>query len=389
MKRPRIPRTCSLLLLLAVLLFAAPVCRALDVDDILRLKAAGVTEETILRVVDDARAVLRLSVDDILDLKNAGCSDDLIHALLDTPERFGPSASGEEPGDAYDNNDNGTYGADLDYGDFGLDNYDFSIYDDDYETVFVHHYYDPFGYCWYPWPRSYFYWSPFWWSHAGFYYGGHWCRDWWDPWGPCTWYCDWNWGYHRYCGPSRTRLTARHLYEPEGRGAAAQRMTRESNVYRRAGLALAPDMRVRTTASVVRHAPATRSAAGVRTLRAPGESRLRAPDATGYRREAVPPRAGTASRAPRERSSGRATYRRPESGTSRSPAPAPRRGEVGRGRSVPAPAPAPSPAAPSSPSVSPRSGSRTAPPPPAPSGRSSAPAPASPRSGSTRSHTRT
>jgi len=384
MKRPRRLAIASFVVPLLGLLLMAPLALALDVDDILQLKRAGVTEETILRVVEDARAVLRLSVDDILDLKAAGCSDDLIHALLDTPERFGPGADVSS--------DQRDYRTDA----YELDVYDYSLYDDDYETVFVRHYYDPFAYYWYPWPRAYFYWSPFWWSHAGFYYAGHWCRDWWDPWGPCTWYCDWNWGYHRHFGPSHTRMTARRTYEPHGRGAATRRMDRQAQVHQRAGLELAPDMRVRSTTAVIRQAPAARSVSGSRALRTT-EQPPRVTDRTLYRRDAAPDRTVSPriSPAPPERSrSSRSTYRRPESGSSRSPAAEPRRSPAPRRSTEPGrsdvrrgqPAPAPSTPRPT-PEVAPPARSRSSAPGPAPS-RGSNSAQPSPRSSASRSRTR-
>jgi len=355
-------------LALVGLLLIVPAALALDVQDILRLKQAGVTEETILRVVDDARAVVRLSVDDILDLKDAGCSDEPIRALLDTAERFGPGADeARDPGE-YQYGDGEAYRS----GNYDPNAYDYSIYDDDYETVFGYQYYDPFAYNWYPWPDAYLYWSPFWWGYAGFYYGGSWCNDWWDPWGPCSYYCDDHWGYEHHCGQSETRVTARRTYdhpdhpgEPDGRarGAATQRMSREDQVYRRAGQALAPEARVRPTASVTRQAPAARSAAGTRSLRTL--------DGAVHSRNATVPRATSqgVTRAPYDRSSaGRAAYRRPETGTNRAPANAPRRGEVGRSRTLPRTLTSPSRS-----SAAPSGRSRSASVAPHTSGRSSAP----------------
>ncbi len=325
MKQKAAPRIAWISLLLVGLLAAVPSARALYVDDIIELKRAGVSEETIMRVIDDARAVFRLSVDDILDLKDAGCSDDLIRALMDTPELYGARRDD-----------------DFDYDEYQLyyDDYDYSsIYDDDdYTNVFVHYYYDPFAYHWYVWPSLYYYHSPFWWTRAGFYWGGHWCWDWWDPWGPCTYYCDWRWGYHRYHGDSRTRLAVHRNWHPEGRGATARRLHRESNLYRRAGLDLPESHRAGLRPEITRTSTA-------RTARAAGSAgdvtrrSLRSDRLTVRSPAARELRSGSSSRD----ASGRTTYRRPQV-SSRDATPAPQRGSsrIERGSRSPTPRSAPS-----------------------------------------------
>jgi hypothetical protein len=212
-----------------LLLGGAVTASALDFDQIVRLKLAGVGEATILKLVETERAVIFLSVDEIIRLKEVGSSEDFIRELMDTPDRFGGEESayaGETDADAnvY------IYDDDFDW----VDDY-YAYGNNDYATVFTYQYYDPFAYYWYPWPSSYVYYAPFWWTHSGFYYAGHWSSDWWDPWGPSYSYCDSHYGYGHHFGPSHTR-------PPEGRdwhrarGDAPLRAEREERILRRGGL---------------------------------------------------------------------------------------------------------------------------------------------------------
>jgi len=208
---------------------------ALTLDDVIRLKLAGVGEETILHVVEAEEAVFYLSVDEIIDLKETGASDDFIRALMQTPNQYGDRPAYREEYQ-YDDDD------------YVLDDY-YDIYDpygfDDYSTVFTHYYYDPFAYHWYVWPRFYVYYSPFWWFNAGTYYAGHWCRDWWDPWGSCVWYCDAHYGYSHYFGPSHTRAYEGRTWH-RLRDATTRRVDRERQIYKRAGLSEPPTSQTRS-----------------------------------------------------------------------------------------------------------------------------------------------
>lgn len=252
--------------LLLGLLTAAPAAQALSLDDIIRLKLAGVEEETILRVVDAEEAVFYLSVEDILDLKDAGASDDFIRELMDTPERF--------PGSEYRSTD--------DIYIHGYEPFD----NNDYATVFTHYYYDPFAYYWYPWPRFYAYYSPFWWTNCGFYFAGHWCWDWSDPWGSCYWYCDRNYGYCHYFGPSRTRVRARGSeWRAAGAGGATGRLSRQRAIWRQADLSEPRTTRVRapsTSARLTR--PTTHRASSDKIARPTYRSSNRSGRATGKSR---------------------------------------------------------------------------------------------------------
>lgn len=218
-------------ILVTLLLAASPgTVQALTFDEIVRLKLADVDEDTILKVIQVDGSVFYLSVDDILDLRDVGCSNDFIRALIETvPDEVEP--------------DNSTIYAYEDYKPFD---------DDDYDTVFINYYYDPFAYHWYAWPSSYIYYSPFWWSHTGFYRGGHWCSDWWDPWGPANSYCDSHWGFEYHFGWNSHRVHARRdYYDRNGRSshhsAATQRYTRERALWQQAGLTGPPTSRTRSS----------------------------------------------------------------------------------------------------------------------------------------------
>ncbi|MBD3236487.1 MAG: hypothetical protein GF330_07275, partial [Candidatus Eisenbacteria bacterium] len=216
-------------LICLVLLALGSSASAVTVDDLIRLKLAGVGEETILHVVEAEGGLLYLGVDDIIDLREAGASDAFLRALIDlTPDGSERAATGSSyRQESYRD----------DYGSRWQDEYDlyepFDYYDD-YTIVFTNYYYDPFAYHWHVWPRYYVYYSPFWWSHTGFYYAGFWSRDWWDPWSACVWYCDWHWGYNRYYGRSQTRAAAGRTWR-RVREATAERIAREKRIYRRAG----------------------------------------------------------------------------------------------------------------------------------------------------------
>ena len=253
--KSRIRRTvwrAGLVLLLGVL--ASPCAWALlAFDDVVRMKAAGVTEDTILNLVDVEGATFDLSVEQIIALKEVGASEDFIRALMETPAVEAESPDSESY-DSREGEESDAYG------------YDESELDD-YSTVFLYQYYDPFAYYWYPWPSYYVYYSPFWWSRAGFYYGGHWSWDWWDASGPCAWYCDNHYGYRHWFGPSRTRP---HPVRDQSRMRSGfeQRAERERSVWQRAGL-------VRPAGITSRSNPAWRDAARVRTQVFPDPARVR------------------------------------------------------------------------------------------------------------------
>jgi len=230
----------AVLVLLLGLLLSPAAWATLSFDDVVRLVSAGVSEETILDLADVEGATFDLTVEQVIELKEVGATEAFIRALMAT--------SAEEVEDqAYDAEGKAGSIADA-YDDYDLD---------DYSTVFLYHYYDPFAYYWYAWPSYYVYYSPFWWSRAGFYYGGAWCWDWWDPWGPCAWYCHDHYGYRHWFGPSRTRPHGERDWH-RMRTAFTDRVERERTVWQRAGL-------VRPAGLTPRANPAWRDAARVRT----------------------------------------------------------------------------------------------------------------------------
>ncbi|MBM3316726.1 MAG: hypothetical protein FJY75_02635 [Candidatus Eisenbacteria bacterium] len=218
-------------LVACAILLAGPPAAALTFEEVLNLELAGVSETTILKLIDVERAVFHLNAYDIVRLKEAGASEDFIRELMDTPQRYGAGAAAKTSAAAQ-----AAPGASVRADDY------YALQPDDYATVFVYHYYDPFAYYWYPWPRYYVYYSPFWWARSGFYFAGHWCWDWWDPWGPPGRYCDWHYGYSRHFGPSRTRPAEARSWH-RIRSAAPLRAEREGSVLRRAGLAAPANIR--------------------------------------------------------------------------------------------------------------------------------------------------
>ena len=55
--------------------------------DVISMVKAGVTDEEIMRRIDDTRTVFRLSSDDVIRLRNEGISDRVVNYMLDTYTR--------------------------------------------------------------------------------------------------------------------------------------------------------------------------------------------------------------------------------------------------------------------------------------------------------------
>jgi hypothetical protein len=98
--RPRIPPAvrCFLLALLGAVLASGADAepRALTVDDILRLHAAGVSEDIIISEIVVTDTVFRLEVDEILRLQAAGVSERLLQFMVDTGRPVLASEAGDE-----------------------------------------------------------------------------------------------------------------------------------------------------------------------------------------------------------------------------------------------------------------------------------------------------
>jgi hypothetical protein len=250
----------GLILLLGLLI--SPVAWArLSFEDVVRLISAGVSEETILSLADVEGATFDLTVEQVIELKGAGASEGFIRALM-----------GKSEGNA----SSGAYGTPEDEGSVGSAYSDYGL--DDYATVFSEYYYDPFAYYWYAWPDYYAYYSPFWWSYAGFYYGGAWCWDWWYPWGPCTSYCNYNYGCDYWYGYSDNPSYGERDWQ-RARSAPADRVEREQAVRQRAGLAGPAGQTSRTSAAYRdgtrgRTQAANATGRGQRTIRTGSRTRL-------------------------------------------------------------------------------------------------------------------
>jgi hypothetical protein len=290
--RIRPVRIAALAALGCLLLGGAVTASALDFDEIVRLKLAGVGEATILKLVETEQAVIVLSVDQIIRLKEVGSSEDFIRELMDTPQRFGV----EENAAAYETGgDANAYTYDDNF-DWANDYYAYG--DDDYATVFTYQYYDPFAYYWYPWPNSYVYYAPFWWTDSGFYYAGHWSSDWWDPWGPAYSYCDSHYGYGHHFGHSHTR------HDGDGdwhrvRGDAPLRAEREDRILRRAGLDAPSNIRAEARVRV----------ADLRTRETGVPTRARVIERPAYRDGSGTYTRGTQTRGTRSSDTGRTVSR--------------------------------------------------------------------------------
>jgi hypothetical protein len=236
--KPRIRQTAlmaGLALLLGALL-SAPAWAAVSFDDVVRMKSAGVSEDTILKLVDAEGAAFTLGVDEIIALKEAGASESFIRSLLDATQGAGYESPTNPP--QYDGSMSDQYNA-------GVSDMNGTNDLSDYSTVFTYHYYDPFAYYWYPWPDYYIYYSPFWWSNAGFYYGGFWSWDWWQPWGASSFFCDDHFGFRHRFGRSHTWDRDDHRDWDRPSSDFGDRATRERTIWRRAGFDRPPELNAR------------------------------------------------------------------------------------------------------------------------------------------------
>lgn len=95
----------------AILVFAlSPCLQALDVDDVVRLMDAKVSEETIVRLIEGSPSLPELSIADILLLQSKGVSDKVIRTWLlkgvkDKEESFvpfSPNQSHDRPLSSFD-----------------------------------------------------------------------------------------------------------------------------------------------------------------------------------------------------------------------------------------------------------------------------------------------
>ena len=106
-----------LLLLPVVMLFVFPgisLAKPIDVDVILDLLDAGVSEASIQRFVEGNRYTVHLTAEDLVNLKKAGASNELIEFLQETEEAPSPQAEEETqtaPSMTYESEPGDTVGA--------------------------------------------------------------------------------------------------------------------------------------------------------------------------------------------------------------------------------------------------------------------------------------
>jgi hypothetical protein len=225
---PALRRALGLVLLVPAVALASPD-RALDLDDVLRLHFAGVSDDIIISEVIVTDSVFPLSVDDILRLKEAGASERLIQFLVDTG-RAGGSAGGEVAATAAD---------DVLYADE-------TTYDEEWvneivelEPTTTYHvslnysyptwWYDCYWYDYWYWDFHYYPYSCSYVTHLGAWYPGWYgYRTCWTPayWGYRSWWYD-RWDYPWYAGARYSSANDRFYYAgyrdvgPRNRGLSA------------------------------------------------------------------------------------------------------------------------------------------------------------------------
>jgi hypothetical protein len=86
----------SVAVLLIVGLFAAPAA-AVTADELLNLKANGLSDEILVALIESDGSVFRLSADDVLTLRQRGLSEKVILAMLATTRRRNPPVDPRAP----------------------------------------------------------------------------------------------------------------------------------------------------------------------------------------------------------------------------------------------------------------------------------------------------
>jgi hypothetical protein len=203
---PALRRALGLVLLLVpVVAFASPD-RALDLDDVLRLHYAGVSEDIIISEIIVTDSVFLLSVDDILRLQEAGLSERLLQFLVDTGRDVEPDGTivAEEDGTLYADD------SETPYYDEWVNEIEVAPTETSYYVSLNYSYptwwYDCYWYDYWYWDFHYYPYSCSWVGYLGAWYPAWYgYRTCWVPayWGYRSWYYD-RWGYpwwagSRYC----------------------------------------------------------------------------------------------------------------------------------------------------------------------------------------------
>ncbi len=159
--------------------------RAANGDDeigaVLRLVAAGVSDEVIVKHIRAAGYVFDLTTDDIVDLRHQGVSDTLLAAMIDTSIDNGdaPRSTPNRESDVDDDSGDTTTQVTLSAGWFSpwyQYPYAWGSYYDPFPTCYSYYYY-PFRFChswgYYGSNRGYYYcdtWAGYrWWDNVGWY----------------------------------------------------------------------------------------------------------------------------------------------------------------------------------------------------------------------------
>ncbi len=234
--RTLVPWALGLVLLLAPGISAGDSPEPLQVDDVLRLHLAGISEDIIVSEIIVTETVFYLTPDEIIRLKEAGVSDELLQFMIDTArpeEDTGATAypdedieyeSGEQYAESYEDDSewvsvieddeevttNVHVSLNYHYGSWWYDYYwdDYWYYDLHYYPYRVSYVFGFGG--WYPGWYNY-YWDGYWWFAVRPYMGYRWWY--YDAygygyWGPYYYPCDWV--YYTNPGPRHELSTVKY-----------------------------------------------------------------------------------------------------------------------------------------------------------------------------------
>jgi hypothetical protein len=168
----------KLLLILVAVIFLLPVtvsATPLQVDVILSLLDAGVSDVSIQRYVERNGFTLNLSADDLKALKKAGASNALVEFLQDREEGAPSQAAGEQAGPSTTTEEGSGYAVESPSPDYGVTSYapsySFGLYYG-YPYYYSSYYY-PYYYSYPYYYRPYPYYYPYYGYHSHYYGGGH------------------------------------------------------------------------------------------------------------------------------------------------------------------------------------------------------------------------
>lgn len=249
--RTLVPWALGLVLLLAPGITAGDFPEPLQVDDVLRLHLAGVSEDIIVSEIIVTETVFYLTPDEIIRLKEAGVSDRLLQFMIDTarPQEPGTDATAypEEDSDyesaeqyAYYGGDDGEWVSIIEdeeqvttnvhvslnyhYGSWWYDYYwdDYWYYDLHYYPYRVSYVFGFGG--WYPGWYNY-YWDGYWWFAVRPYMGYRWWYSnaygypygYWD-----RYYCPCDWVYYTNPGPRHALSTVKYKTNRYQKGTSVQ-----------------------------------------------------------------------------------------------------------------------------------------------------------------------